>query len=50
MDVLQSTYDGLPSEKQHLALELKECKELQHTYEEKTKRLMEDLATSTADL
>ena len=43
MDVLQSTNDGLQSEKKHLSLELKETKELMQTYESKTKQLMEDL-------
>ena len=50
MDVLQSTADGLNSEKRHLALELKETKELLHIYEEKTKTLMEDLQNTTGEL
>ena len=50
MDVLQSTADGLTSEKRHLALELKETKELLHIYEEKTKTLMEDLQNTTGEL
>ena len=43
IDVLQSTNDGLMSEKKHLTLELKETKELLHVFEDKTKVLMEDL-------
>ena len=50
MDVFQSTCDGLMSEKKHLTLELKETKELQHIYEEKTKQLMEDLQNTTGEL
>lgn len=38
------------SEKKHLTLELKETKELQHIYEEKTKQLMEDLQNTTGEL
>ena len=50
MDVLQSTNDGLVSEKKHLTLELTETKELMHTYEQKTKTLMEDLQNTTGEL
>lgn len=50
LDVLQSTNDGLTSEKKHLTLELKETKELLHVYEEKTKTLMEDLQSTTGEL
>jgi chromosome segregation ATPase len=50
MDVFTSTCEGLQSEKKHLALELKETKELAHIYEEKTKTLMEDLQNATGEL
>jgi len=50
LDVLQSTNDGLMSEKKHLTLELKETKELLHVYEDKTKTLMEDLQSTTGEL
>lgn len=43
LDVLQSTNDGLQSEKKHLTLEVRETKQLLHTYEEKTKTLLSDL-------
>lgn len=35
-DVLTSTNDGLKNEKEHLVIELKETRELQKSYEEKT--------------
>ena len=50
LDVLQSTNDGLVSEKKHLTLELKETKELLHVYEDKTKSLMEDLQNTSGEL
>ena len=50
LDVLQSTNDGLMSEKKHLTLELKETKELLHVFEDKTKVLMEDLQNTTGEL
>jgi hypothetical protein len=40
-DVLQSTNDGLSSEKSHLTTELKETRELSRSYEQKTTELME---------
>ena len=50
VDVLQSTNDGLVSEKKHLTLEVRETKQLLHTYEEKTKTLLEDLQNTTGEL
>ena len=50
MDVYEATNAGLQNEKRHMTLELKETKELLTIYEGKTKTLMEDLQTTTADL
>lgn len=50
MDVYEATNAGLQNEKRHMALELKETKELLTVYEGKTKTLMEDLQATTADL
>ena len=48
-DVLQSTNDGLTSEKSHLTTELKETRELSKSYEAKTSQLMEELTQTTQD-
>ena len=50
MDVLQSTNEGLSSEKKHLMLELNQTKELLAVFEGKTKSLMEDLQNTTGEL
>jgi hypothetical protein len=39
-DVLTSANDGLNSEKQHLAIELRETRELQKSYEVKSSELL----------
>lgn len=46
-DVLQSTNDGLMSEKSHLTTELKETRDLSKSYEAKTSSLMEELTNTT---
>ena len=46
-DVLQSTNDGLMSEKSHLITELKETRDLSKSYETKTSELMEQLTNTT---
>ena len=48
-DVLQSTNDGLLSEKSHLTTELKETRDLSRSYESKTSELMEELTQTTQD-
>jgi len=48
-DVLQSTNDGLMSEKSHLTTELKETRDLSKSYEAKTSSLMEELTNTTQD-
>ena len=48
-DVLQSTNDGLVSEKSHLTTELKETRDLSKSYEAKTSSLMEELTNTTQD-
>jgi chromosome segregation ATPase len=48
-DVLQSTNDGLASEKSHLTTELKETRDLSRSYESKTSELMEDLTKTTQE-
>ena len=48
-DVLQSTNDGLLSEKSHLTTELKETRDLSKSYEAKTAELMEELTKTTQD-
>lgn len=48
-DVLQSTNDGLMSEKSHLTTELKETRDLSRSYESKTSELMEELTQTTQD-
>lgn len=50
MDVSISTISGLESEKSHLTLEVKELRELNTMYEEKTKQLMHDLQETTSQL
>ena len=42
-DVLTSTNDGLKNEKAHLVIELKETRDLQTSYENKTNELMAEL-------
>jgi chromosome segregation ATPase len=44
-DVLTSTNDGLKNEKEHLVIELRETRDLQKSYEEKTQQLMGELET-----
>jgi hypothetical protein len=48
-DVLQSTNDGLISEKSHLTTELKETRDLSKSYESKTSELMEELTKTTQE-
>ena len=48
-DVLVGTNDGLMSEKAHLTNELKECKHLYHTYEQKCNDLMKELHQTTTE-
>ena len=50
IDVLNSTVNGLASEKQHLSLELGESKELLTIFENKTKELMADLLSASTEL
>lgn len=50
IDVLNSTVDGLTSEKKHMTAELKQNKELLNVYETKTKSLMDDLNRTNGEL
>ena len=50
VDVDQSTIDGLNSEIKHMALELRETKELLKIYEAKSEQLIQQLTETNAEL
>jgi chromosome segregation ATPase len=48
-DVLTSTNDGLKNEKEHLVIEVRETRELQKSYEQKTEELMKELSAVNSE-
>jgi len=50
IDVMTSTTQGLVSEKKHLTLELSETNELKQVFENKTKKLMDELTSTSTEL
>ena len=47
---MTSTTQGLVSEKKHLTLELSETNELKQVFENKTKKLMDELTSTSTEL